>query len=188
MKQFLLAIIFFVGTYTVSQAQSFFKDSKVVSAGIGIGSGLGSFSYGSQTLGLSAQYEQGIWEIGGPGVISLGGYIGTKGFNYKGRSGGYEYSQKWNYTIIGLRSAYHYNGIDNEKFDVYGGLMLSYNILSYKFNDNGAGNPLITKGGNSGLGLTAFVGGRYFFAEDFGAFAELGYGVSFLTLGVAYKF
>ncbi len=188
MKQFVLAVFFFAGVCTVGNAQSFFKDTKVVSAGIGIGSSLGSFSHGSQSLGISAQYEQGVWEIGGPGVISLGGYVGTKGFSYDGRSGSYEYSQKWNYTIVGVRSAYHYNGINNEKFDVYGGLMLSYNILSYKFKDNGGNSPIATSGGSSGLGLTAYLGGRYFFAENFGAFAELGYGVSYLTLGLAYKF
>ena len=36
--------------------------------------------------------------------------------------------------------------------------------------------------------FTAFVGARYFFAKNLGGFAELGYGVSYLNLGLAYKF
>ncbi len=87
---------------------------------MGIGGHFGSFTYGSQTPAISLQYEKGMWDIGGPGVISLGGYVGRKGYKYSGSSGSYHYSEKWNYTVIGVRSAYHYNGINNEKFDVYG--------------------------------------------------------------------
>lgn len=185
-----IALAFLVSTLfaTVSHAQFFQKGTNVVSAGVGLGGHFGSFSYGSQTPGISVQYEKGIWETGGPGVISLGGYAGIKGYKYSGSSGSYHYDEKWNYTVIGVRSAYHYNGIKNEKFDVYGGLMLSYNILSYKFSDNGGTSTY--KGGSYGsnLGFSAYVGGRYLFTENLGAFAELGYGVSYLTLGLALRF
>jgi hypothetical protein len=33
-----------------------------------------------------------------------------------------------------------------------------------------------------------FVGGRYYFSEFFAAMLELGYGVSYLNIGVALKF
>jgi hypothetical protein len=172
------------------RAQFFEKGTNVVSAGIGLGGNFGSYTYGSQTPGISAQYERGIWDVGGPGVISLGGYVGTKSYKYSGASGGYKWDQKWSYTIIGVRSAYHLNKIDNEKFDVYGGLMLSYNILSYKYSDNygGAGSSYYSGSYGSHMGFTAYIGGRYLFANNLGAFAELGYGVSYLTLGLALKF
>lgn len=168
----------------VLRAQPFIKESNVISAGIGLGSSLGGFSYGSQTPAISLQYERGIWEVGGPGVISLGGYAGTKSFKYKGSG----YTQKWGYTIIGIRSAYHYNGIHSDQFDVYGGIMLSYNILNYSYKDD-QGNSL--SGSNSygsAAGFTLYAGGRYFFSGNLAAFAELGYGVSYLTLGLAVKF
>jgi hypothetical protein len=127
--------------------------------------------------------------VGGPGVISLGGYAGIKSYKYSGSSGAYHFDEKWNYTVIGVRSAYHYNALNNEKFDVYGGLMLSYNILSYKYSDNSGTSTFKGSGSyGSNLGLSAFVGGRYLFTDNIGAFAELGYGVSYLTLGVAFKF
>lgn len=165
-------------------AQPFNKGTNVVSAGIGLGSSLGGFTYGSQTPALSLQYERGVWEVGGPGVISLGGYAGMKSYKYSGSG----YTQKWGYTIIGIRSAYHYNGINSDKFDVYGGLMLSYNILNYSYKDDQGNN--IGSNGNYGsaAGFTAYVGGRYFFSDNIAAFAEAGYGVSYLTLGLAFKF
>jgi len=186
-----IALVLFIATLftTTTRAQFFEKGTNVVSAGIGLGGHFGSYTYGSQTPGLSVQYERGIWDVGGPGVISLGGYAGIKSYKYSGSSGGYHFDEKWNYTVIGARSAYHYNALNNEKFDVYGGLMLSYNILSYKYSDN-SGSSVFKGSGSYGsnLGLSAFVGGRYLFTDNIGAFAELGYGVSYLTLGVAFKF
>lgn len=183
------AFILFILLSSISSlmGQSFLKGTGVASVGIGLGGSFGSFTYGSQTPGISVQYEKGIWEVSGPGVISLGGYIGVKGYKYGGSSGNFHYSQKWSYTIIGVRGAYHYNGIDNPKIDLYGGLMLSYNILKYKYEDNGGFSTPQSGSYGSAAGLTAFAGGRYFFSKNIGAFAEVGYGVAYLTLGVAVK-
>lgn len=181
------SLIFFAYAICIASAasaQPFQKDTKVISAGVGLGSSLGTFSSSSQTPALSASYEQGVWDIGGPGIISLGGYAGTKSFKYSGPG----YTQKWNYTIIGIRSAYHYNGIKSDEFDVYGGVMLSYNILNYKFKDDNGSDFNRHGSYGSGTGFTIYIGGRYFFSQNLAAFAELGYGVSYLTLGVAYKF
>jgi len=180
----LIFILSFVVAATSLYAQPFVKGTNVLSAGIGLGSSLGSFSRSSQTPALSLSFEKGVWDIGGPGVISLGAYAGRKSYKYS--TSGYE--EKWGYTIIGVRSAYHYNGIQNDKFDVYGGVMLSYNILNYTFKDNSGNN--INGGGHyrSGTGFSLYAGGRYFFSSNLAAFAELGYGVSYLTLGLAYKF
>jgi hypothetical protein len=156
--------------------------TNVVSAGIGLGSSIGDFTYGSQTPGISVQYERGLWKAG-PGVISLGGYVGFKSFSYDYASYGDNFDYKWNYTIIGVRGAYHLTNLKVDKLDLYGGLMLSYDALS--FSDGGAGGTVAY---GSSMGLTAFVGCRYYFAKNLGAFAELGYGVSYLNLGLALKF
>jgi hypothetical protein len=159
----------------------------VISAGIGLGSSIGSFTYGTQTPGFSAQYERGLWEAG-PGVISLGGYVGIKSFSYDYADYGENYQSKWNYTIVGVRGAYHYTGFNVDKLDVYGGLMLSYDALSFTDNDASNGQSYGGTATGSSVGLTAFIGGRYYFAGNLAAFAELGYGVSYLNLGLAYKF
>lgn len=161
-------------------AQEFNKGTNVINAGIGIG---GNFYYGglgtsSQSLGLNVSYERGIWETGDFGIVSLGGYLGYKSYQSDRLFGGDRY--KYNYTIIGVRGTFHYIGLDVENLDVYGGAMLSYNIASI---DNGYAGGLDSR--PSG---TIFVGGRWYFSEHFGVFAEAGYGVSILSLGVAFRF
>jgi hypothetical protein len=193
MKKIILSVFVFVlvaNAFNAAKAQSFQKGTNVLSLGVGLGSSLLSYSGSSQTPAISAQYERGIWDIGGPGVISLGGYVGDKSYKYSGKISGYSWSEKWNYTIVGVRSAYHYTGLDNEKFDVYGGIMLSANIVSYKYkNNSGYSNGYASAGNyNSGAGFTGFVGGRYYFSDHIAAMAELGYSVSYLTLGASFKF
>lgn len=158
-------------------AQTFQKGTNILNAGIGFGTNLGGL--GNARPAISASFEHGQWEIGGPGVISLGGYIGNTGYSYE--SSGYK--QKWNYTIVGARSAYHYNGFKNApNLDVYGGLMLSYNIMSYKADNYDGPNSY-----GSGLGFSAYLGGRWFFSDKLGVYAELGHGISTLNAGIALK-
>ena len=188
MKRLLILAFLVAGITAAAWAQSFKEGTNIISAGIGLGSSLGGYTYSSQTPALSVQYERGVWEVGGPGVISLGGYIGIKDYKYSGSGAGYNYTEKWNYTIIGVRSAYHYTGLKNGKFDVYGGVMLSYNILSYKYKDNISSTSSSAGSYGSTPGFSLYAGGRYYFASNLAAFAELGYGVSFLNLGIGYKF
>ena len=42
--------------------------------------------------------------------------------------------------------------------------------------------------GYGGVRLGAFVGGKYYFNDKIGAFAELGYGISVLQIGLAGRF
>lgn len=166
-----LAII--VVAFHSGHAQEFATGDNVISAGIGLGGNYGSFSTSSQTPGLSLQYERGIWEIAGRDVVSLGGYLGYKSYTYDAGIA----NDKWTFTILGVRGSYHYNGLNVENLDVYGGAMLSYNILSFE----GSGNY------GSDLAVTGFIGGRWYFTESIAAMVEIGYGVAYLTLGVSLK-
>lgn len=189
MKKIFLPAVLIIFTVSSLHAQSFKKGTNVLSGLIGIGSSLGYF--GSQSPGLSVNFERGAWQAGSSGVISIGGYAGRKSFSYDGAYGLDDtYSQKWSYTIIGVRSAYHYTGFKNEKLDVYGGLMLSYNILSYsvKYSDENVGNITGSGSYGSAAGLTGYLGGRYYFNPKVAANVELGYGVSYLNAGVSLKF
>ena len=67
------------------------------------------------------------------------------------------------------------------KLDTYAGLMLSYDIVSSNY--DAFANYI--KG--SRVDWSIFLGGRYFFTEKIGAFAELGYGFYNLNLGVTFK-
>lgn len=164
---------------TASAQGNFNVGTSVLGAGIGFGSSFGG-GYGSQTPALSALYEHGVWDVGGPGVISLGGYIAHKSFS----SDYLIYSSSWNYTIIGIRSAYHFNMINTSEWDLYGGAMISYRAVS--FSDNGPGNNYGAV--SSDIYFTLYAGGRYYFSENWAAYGELGSGIASLTLGVCYKF
>lgn len=181
-KLLLLLVLFSAATTVYGQA--FKKGTNVIALGIGLGSSLG-YSYGSISPAFSAQYEKGLWEVG-PGVISLGGYVGFISQKYTAAN----YKQKWNYTIIGVRSAYHYTGFTSGKLanlDLYAGVMASYHITSYSYNYYGTGSRA-SESYPSALDANIYVGGRYYFTNNIAAFAEAGYGISYLTLGLAFKF
>lgn len=179
-------------TSSGAKAQAAYQiGNNVISASFGLGSAYGSFNSSKQSPAINLQYERGIWQAG-PGVISLGAYLGYKSYRYSGTfPGGYTYSQRWNYTIIGARGAWHiqeFDGTELKKWDLYGGVMLSYNILDYTYSDNDPTFELSDVHYSSGMGLSAFLGARYFFNDHFAAQGELGYGISYLNLGIAYKF
>src|SRR5690606_28551310 len=151
-----------------------------INAGIGVGTALGG--YGTARPALSVSVDHGLWEVGGPGVISLGGCAGNSGYTYSNGC----YTSKWNYIIVGVRGAYHYNGFETlPDLDLYGGAMIGYNIVNYTSDLDEA---YYGKSYGSGIGISGFAGARWMFSEKFGAYAELGYGVSVLNVGVTYKF
>ncbi|WP_210518465.1 outer membrane beta-barrel protein [Hymenobacter terricola] len=90
---------------------------------------------------------------------------------------------KWKYTdvIVMVRGALHYPVSD--KFDAYGGVGLGMRYAGVSFEGNSLGTASSTAV-TSGL----FVGGRYFFAQNIGAFAELGYDQSYRKIGLTAKF
>ncbi|WP_246162196.1 hypothetical protein [Sphingobacterium phlebotomi] len=174
---FILLAIFVAVT---AQAQPFQKGTTTANVGIGLGTVLGGL--GKARPAISASVDHGVWPMGGPGVISMGGYIGNTGYKYTDLG----YTAKWNYNVIGVRGAYHYNGFTTvPNLDVYGGVMLGYNIVKYS---SDSGDDYLSGNYGSGVGFSGFLGGRWFFGDSFGAYAELGYGVSVLNAGLTFKF
>ncbi len=171
-KNFLL-ILAFIGSAITVNAQSFKKSTNVAATGLEMANYFPSIfntKNKSTVPALSLQYERGMWNAGNNGVISLGAYAGFKKYS---KSGKIE-SAKWDVSIIGLRSAYHFTGI--EKTDIYCGLM-----GSYKFAEP-------TKNSGSDINITPYLGCRYLFADRVGFFAELSCKVSYLTVGIAIKY
>lgn len=174
---FILLAIFIAAA---AQAQLFQKGTTTANVGVGLGTALGGL--GKARPAISASIDHGVWDVGGPGIISLGGYVGNTGYKYTSGS----YISKWNYIVVGARGAYHYNGFTSvPKLDVYGGAMLGYNIVKYS-SDGDDMNMANSYG--SGMGFSGFLGSRWFFSDSMGAYAELGYGVSVLNAGLTFKF
>lgn len=163
---FLFAIALF--SAGIVSAQVYTEDSKMLNLGIGIGG-----SYTTGTIGIppiSASFEKGITE-----KISVGGVAGYAASKYEA----FGFKAEYSYILVGARGSYHFYNTD--KIDAYGGAILGYNIVSSKVTGVGAAASA------SGLAYSGFVGGRYLFTEKLAAFAEVGYGISLLTLGVTLK-
>ena len=184
MKKLFAFILLGLFSIPVVQAQEsmFNLGDKVVNLGIGLGSTLYSGSYYSAGFpAVSLSYEQAIKdEILEKGVIGIVGAVGYKSYKYDYLGWGYKYSN----IIIGAGASFHYPLVD--KLDTYVGLLLGYNIASAKeFGDYPGGWDYSSTSG--GFVFSGFVGARYYFVEKFAAFAQVGYGISYLTLGVSIR-
>lgn len=169
---FILALAF---TGLNMNAQVFEEGALLGNVGVGLGFTYGLGNTAVPPIALSADY--GITEN-----IAVGGYLGYASSTEDIL--GYEW--KYSYTIIGARGTYHLDRSDN--LDLYGGALLGYVVGKVTLESDQELSPLFTEPTVGGVGYSFFVGGRYMFSEKVGAFGELGYGISLLTLGVTAKF
>lgn len=82
-----------------------------------------------------------------------------------------------------LRGTFHYSF--TPKFDTYGGVGIGVRHTSYSYEGS---SSIISIDNSTGAASGLFVGGRYYFAPNFGVFSELGYDQSFIKLGISAKF
>lgn len=186
-----LFVLFFLPFTSFAQAV-YQIGSNVVGFGLGVGGNFGLSSSYQSAPAINFQYEHGLKQVG-PGVLSLGAYLGFKKYSYTSSFYGYTYSQDWKYTILGVRGAWHLQelkGVNLDKIDTYGGVMLSYNLLNYTYKDNdpSSTNFFIGDSYGSSVGITPFVGARYYFVNNLAGMVEFGYGMTYINIGLAYKF
>jgi hypothetical protein len=182
MKKSLFAIAIAMMFSLSSFAQEFEEGDKVLNLGIGFGSTLYAGSLYSTSLPpVSASFEVGIKDgVLDEGSIGVGGYVGFSRYKYEYLNWGYNYTN----FILGARGVFHYPFMD--KLDTYGGLMLGFRVVSSKeFGDAVFGYNYSASSG--GLVSSVFVGGRYYFSDNLAAMLELGYGISYINLGIALK-
>lgn len=96
-----------------------------------------------------------------------------------GGIGGIDYS----YLLIGGRENYHFS--TSRKFDPYAGITLGYNYVSFT---NNSQNKTLNIAPVSYLLYGAQLGANYYFLGNFGAWAEIGYGIGIINFGLAYNF
>jgi hypothetical protein len=183
----LLVIVLILGSFAALNAQPVEKGDKILNLGIGLGSTLYSGSYYKSTIPpVSASLEVVIKDdlFNDKGALGLGGYIGYTGFKSEYAWGNDYYGWKYTNIIIGPRGYLHYNFLD--KLDTYTGLLIGYWISTNK--EYGTIQSGYTAGSYGGVTWSWFAGGRYFFSDNFAGMLELGYGISYLNIGVALKF
>lgn len=182
MKKFLLILLaialFVVQGY--SQDDVFVKGDKVVNLTVGLGNSLYNSSvYGSTTPALAGSFEVGVVDdlFDENSALGVGGYVGYTGAKF----GGNDF--KINSFIVGARGSVHYQFID--RLDTYGGLLLGYNIVNSDWESDIPGfDEDFT---NSEFLLDIYVGGRYYFTESVAGVLEIGSGIAYFNIGVAFK-
>ena len=154
MKKLIASLMMVVSISAVSNAQVFDKGAKFVHVGIGVGS---PYAYSGSSVSIPpvhASLEVGITE-----KIGIGGLVGYTASKWDQNYFGDAYSWKFTYLIIGARGAYHF--IDNEKADVYGGVMLGYNVASAKFESTDPDlESFVTEPEVGGVAFGGYVGAR----------------------------
>lgn len=185
MKKLVLLAGLLVSQLSFSQ-KSFGKGDNYASVSYGLGAIGANWTsiysslpgYKSSNLGpLGAYYERGVTDNIGVGVS----------INYLRNSASYTMiNTPVDMTIsqlaIAVRGAYHFK-FSNKKLDPYAGAGLAYRNFSYKSSISS-----INFSFGSPVGIQAFAGSRYFFTDNLAAFAEVGYGVSYLNIGGTFKF
>lgn len=141
------------------------------------GLGLATYYGGGLPLGISV-------EVGAKNNFSVGGSIDYYHYNYGYYSGGY------NFIYAGARASYHLGealNVQNNTFDPYIGASLGFRYAGY--NDSyDYGGYYYGNSYNSGLFVGLHLGSRFMFSPKVGAFAEVGYGVSAIKLGITATF
>ncbi len=184
-KTFLLITgVFILASFGFTQEPIRATGEKVINIGTGLGSVLYTGAGYSTTLTpVFVFYEQIILdEIIDKGQIGVGGYLGFA--TYKWDSQGFGSTWGWNYSniVIGARGTFHYPLIEN--LDTYSGLFLGYQIVSVS--EFGVIQSGYTPHESRPI-WSLYIGGRYFFTEKFAGMIELGYGITFLNLGLSMK-
>lgn len=166
-------------------AQMYSKGQQDLHVGVGIGSTFYGSGFRTVLPPINVSYEKGITEN-----IGVGGYAGyaSSRYNYSGFND-LNYHWTYNYIILGARAAYHYDLFKEPKLDTYGGVMLGFTIANARFHsdDPSLNEDLYSSPSSGGFTWSGFLGARYQFKEKLGAYAELGYGISFLNLGLRFK-
>jgi len=181
----LLLLAIFALPFAKAQENVFAVGDKVVNLGIGFGSVLYSgLGYKTSVPPVSISFEKGIKDgILEKGVLGIGGYLGYSANKWEYTGFGGSYGWKYSNLILGARGVLHYPLVD--KIDTYAGVLLGYNIATSK--EIGTTTGYVDPYTGGGLVLSGYVGGRYYFTDKFAGMAELGYGITWLNIGLAIK-
>ena len=105
--------------------------------------------------------EIGVIPISNVGVISFGGNVDANIVDFDNV-----------HTHLAFRTAFHFNFIKTERFDIYAGV--------------GSGLRLYDHNANSALYFDEFIGARMLLTQRFGLFLEAGYGATAAKFGICW--
>ncbi len=194
-----------------SQTGCFDENTHIFNLGIGFGGGeyykgaTGSAYTYARSPAISLTYEQAWKPKLGPGYLGIGAYLGyeharyrydyyynnyyNNGIYYNGTD--YYYEHNWNHIMIAARAAYHWDVLNSDKAEVYAGTTIGMRIQTYSYSSN---DPSPNRNNNRlnensvYPAASLFIGARWYFVPKVALFGEAGYGISYLTGGISFKF
>jgi hypothetical protein len=184
-----------------SGEKCFDENTKVLNLGVGFGginyyTGAPGYSYG-RTPAFSLSYEQAIHKKLGPGYLGVGAYGGYQSaharfVDYNFHSGNsYYYEHHWNYFMIAARAAYHFDFLNSPKAEVYAGAIVGVRIQTYHYEtsdpDKAYSDAYRLHEGFVYPSFSLLAGARWYFVPKVALFAEVGWGISYGTVGVTFK-
>ncbi|MHB8402716.1 MAG: hypothetical protein ACYDCN_11955 [Bacteroidia bacterium] len=189
-----------------SGEKCFDENTRILNVGIGFGGGNyyasayngPGYSY-RVSPAFSITYEQAIKKKVGPGYIGVGGYLGYQGssitenyyYDNNGYTGNYYSTNRWTDIMVAARGAYHWDVVCAKKAELYAGALIGLRIQTWRYTTS---NPdpnyrnYYSSNGSVFPTFDIFVGGRYYFTNKIAVFAEVGYGISYITGGISFKF
>lgn len=191
-----------------AQNPAFEPGANVVNVGIGLWGPYyyngGYYKRSYSIPNISVSFDHGLSVQAGPGTLGVGGIIGMRGFRYKelaysGISLMVYDEHRWTDFFVAGRLTYHLGLNDNDKFDFYPGISLGlvfssysmvhpliyqYSTPPYYWYQNG---EMRSSGSSVYPAAGLFLGFRYNFTQQIGAFTEFGWEFSAFKIGVAIK-
>ena len=180
-----LALALILPFFTLNAQTSTFKQGDLVfSAGLGIGATYGNYwgsYYKTSVPPIFVSGDYCLREDLGPGNLGVGGIFAYSAYKYEpSPDWGYKYST----LFVGVRGTYHFTELV-PKMDLYGGITLGGEIVTDKGYGDYSGYEYSTNGSSALVEL--FAGARYYFSDNIGVMSELGYGIAWFKLGIAFK-
>lgn len=174
-----------------AQDRSYELKNSLLSFGGGFGWVSSFYSDNSQWPALSISYEKGLLGFNKVGLLSLGvtGAYHHAYYQYPNSS----YNANWNNVVLAFRVAMHPTFLMTQHFNCYIGLNAGarYEFFKDEYYDQSPtvfeADPYKRYGGFRPL-VAGFVGMRWFPGERLGFFVEGGYGMSYITIGINWKF
>jgi hypothetical protein len=170
--RFLTSFLFGLAIAAAPAEAQFAQGQKYLGAHLGL-SGVGS----SASIGVNG-------EVAYNDRIAIGAWADTWGYGDDIGTVAGNYSWDIRYIALAGTGSYHFPIASNPKIDPFLGLALGYYIVS----TNADGFDGISYSGDaSRVFLGGYGGARYFFKETLGGVARLGFGASYLTVGVDFR-
>lgn len=161
-----------LGIFGSTALAQYEKDKSTVGPRVGLG-------YNGSGLSFGAGYEYGITP-----EISVGGLFDYYTWSYDAGFGGGKYT----YIVVGAQGNYHFGKLLkwDAKLDPFAGLVLAYENVSWSWN-NGTSYAGYSPSA-SGIVLGAQAGIRYFLSPTWALYGQVGFGITYLKVGVDFKF